>query len=148
MVVRDRALTGRLLGDRVEVGGVPGAERSGAHGRAVAPGALAAELSGDHVPPGLARADAAEHVVHRGPVTTVRVIGVGGREAHGEAVLVDGAVTLGEFPYENERLGGVVAPPPQRLGRQGPRLQDLRAFPAQDAEPTVSEGVTEGESVQ
>ncbi|MBB4899233.1 hypothetical protein FHS37_003293 [Streptomyces griseostramineus] len=148
MVVRDRALAGGLLSDHIEVGAVPGTERGGSHGRAVAPGSLAAELSGDHLLPGLARIDPAQHVMHRGSIAAVRVLGVGRREAKGQAVLVDDAAALDELPDENERLSGVVAPPPQRFRGQRPRLQGCRTMPAQDAEPAIAEGVAEGEPVQ
>ncbi len=127
---------------------MPGAERRGTHRRTVAPGALAAELTGNHVLPGLARADPAEHVVHRGAVASMRVVGVGSREAPGKAVLVDGAAADGEFLDKDDRLGGVVAPPPQWIRGQGPRLQGRRPVPAQDAEPLVAERVPESESVQ
>jgi hypothetical protein len=146
--MRDHALAGGLLGGRVEVVGVPGAERRGAHRCAVTPGALAAELPSDHLPPGLARADPAEHVVHRGSVAAMRVVGVGGREAPGKAVLVDDATAHGKFLDKDDRLGGVVTPPPQRFRGQSPRLQGRRAVPAQDGEPPVAECVPEGKSVQ
>jgi hypothetical protein len=115
---------------------------------AEAGGALAAELPSDHLPPGLARADPAEHVMHRGSVAAMRVAGVGGREAPGEAVLVDGAAANGKFLDKDDRLGGVVTPPPQRFRGQSPRLQGRRAVPAQDGEPPVAECVPEGKSVQ
>ncbi len=86
--------------------------------------------------------------MHRGSVAAVRVVGVSLGEAQGEAVLVDGAAAIGEFTDENERLGGVVAPLPHRLRGQDPCLQGCGAFAAQDAEPAVTEGITEGEPGQ
>lgn len=86
--------------------------------------------------------------MHRGSVAAVRVVGVSLGEPQGEAVLVDGPAAPGEFPQEYERLGGVVSPLPQRLRGQDPCLQGRQALAAQDPEPAVAEGITEGETGQ
>lgn len=75
-----------------EIVGVPGAERSDTHGRAVAVGALPVEQARSQLLPVAAVADQAQHPVGGGPVAAVEVMPLG--EAGGQRVGVDVTVSV------------------------------------------------------